>query len=105
MRLDLRHFLNRPAEHLQKYPVLLQAICKSTERGSPDVDFLVEAIAVIKNLQGVAQLWTFQSSMGRGTTGKWGWHDLVTPDARARFSPDEAKRQSYVPFELIGSVL
>ncbi|KAG6872317.1 hypothetical protein C0995_010920 [Termitomyces sp. Mi166 len=100
MRLDLRHFLNRPAEHLQKYPVLLQAICKSTERGSPDADFLIEAIAVIKNLQGVAQLRTFQSSMGRGVPGKWGWHDLVTPDVRPRLSPDEIKRQSII-FEFV----
>ncbi|KAG6830360.1 hypothetical protein H0H87_008366 [Tephrocybe sp. NHM501043] len=100
MRLDLRHFLNRPSEHLQKYPVLLQAICKVTARGSPDADFLVEAIAVIKNLQGVAQLRTFQSAMGRGTTGKWGWQDLVAPDARPRFSPDEVKRQSII-FEFV----
>ncbi|KAH0583069.1 hypothetical protein H2248_010954 [Termitomyces sp. 'cryptogamus'] len=100
MRLDLRHFLNRPAEHLQKYPVLLQAICKTTERSNPDLEFLVEAVAVIKNLQGAAQLWTFQSSMGRGVTGKWGWHDLVASDVRPRFSPDEVKRQSII-FEFV----
>ncbi|KAG6819070.1 hypothetical protein H0H93_015764 [Arthromyces matolae] len=100
LRLDLRHFLNRPSEHLQKYPVLLQAICKTTAKGSPDADFLVEATAVIKNLQGVAQLRMFQSAMGRGVTGKWGWHDLVAPDVRPRFSPDEAERQSLI-FEFV----
>ncbi|KAG6841118.1 hypothetical protein C0991_001687 [Blastosporella zonata] len=96
MRLDLRHFLNRPAEHLQKYPVLLQAICQATARRSPDSEFLVEAIAVIKNLQGVAQLRTFQSAMGRGVTGRWSWQDLVAPDVWPRFSPDEVKRQSII---------
>ncbi|KAG6812340.1 hypothetical protein H0H92_003329 [Tricholoma furcatifolium] len=100
MRLDLRHFLNRPSEHLQKYPVLLQAICKATARGSADADFLVEAIAVIKNLQSVAQLRTFQSAMGRGITGKWGWQDLVTPDVRARLTSDEVRRQSII-FEFV----
>ncbi|KAF8075178.1 CNH domain-containing protein [Lyophyllum atratum] len=102
MRLDLRHFLNRPSEHLQKYPVLLQAICKATARGSPDIDFLGEAIDAIKNLQGVAQLRTFQSAMGRGVTGKWGWQDLVSPEVRRTFSnnPDELKRQSLI-FEFV----
>ncbi|KAF5373356.1 hypothetical protein D9615_007361 [Tricholomella constricta] len=102
MRLDLRHFLNRPSEHLQKYPVLLQAICKATARGDPDEGFLKAAIDAVKSLQGVAQLRTFQSAMGKGTTGKWGWQDLVSPEIRRTYTSDEAKRQSLI-FELVKS--
>ncbi|KAF8972796.1 Dbl homology domain-containing protein [Flammula alnicola] len=79
-RLDLKHYLNRPAEHLQKYPVLLEAVYRETEESNPDGDYLQEAIAVIQNLQNVAQLRTFQSAMGKGSTGKWEWHDLVSPE-------------------------
>ncbi|RDB18445.1 Rho1 guanine nucleotide exchange factor 1 [Hypsizygus marmoreus] len=100
LRLDLKHFLNRPAEHLQKYPVLLEAIHHETAEGNPDADYLVEAIESIKKLQSVAQLRTFQSAMGRGAAGKWEWHDLVSPEIRAGLSKKEAKRQSIL-FELI----
>lgn len=96
MRLDLKHFLNRPSEHLQKYPVLLQAIFHETVDGNPDADFLMEAVEAIKNLQTVAQLRTFQSAMGRGAAGKWEWHDLVADDVRQRLSKDECKRQASV---------
>ncbi|CAG8681770.1 4916_t:CDS:2, partial [Acaulospora colombiana] len=41
--LDMKHFIYRPSEHLQKYPVLLEAIFKETAEGNPDADFLVEA--------------------------------------------------------------
>ncbi|KAJ7580194.1 Dbl-like domain-containing protein [Mycena floridula] len=99
-RLDLKHFLNRPSEHLQKYPVLLTAIHHETADGNPDGDFLVEAIEAIKNLQTVSQLRTFQSAMGRGTAGKWEWHDLVAADIQKGLTKDEAKRQSII-FELI----
>ena len=40
IRLDLKHLLNRPSEHLQKYPVLLQAIFRETAMGNPDADYL-----------------------------------------------------------------
>ncbi|KAJ6561073.1 signal transducer [Mycena vulgaris] len=100
MRLDLKHFLNRPAEHLQKYPVLLDAIYHETAEGNPDADYLMEAIGAIKNLQSVAQLRTFQSAMGRGTPGKWEWHDLVAPEVRKAMAKEEQKRQSII-FELI----
>ncbi|KAG5643359.1 hypothetical protein DXG03_001041 [Asterophora parasitica] len=100
LRLDLRHYLNRPSEHLQKYPVLLQAICKATPRGKPDEGFLKAAIEAIKDLQSVAQLRTFQSAMGRGATSKWEWKDLVSPDTRQTCSPDEIKRQSLI-FEFV----
>ncbi|OCH96297.1 Dbl domain-containing protein [Obba rivulosa] len=99
-RLDLKHFLNRPSEHLQKYPVLLEAICNETTEGNPDADFLREAIEAIKKLQTVAQLWTFQSSMGKGPAGKLEWHQLVSEEIRKGLPKKEAKRQSII-FELI----
>ncbi|EDR14514.1 uncharacterized protein LACBIDRAFT_305175 [Laccaria bicolor S238N-H82] len=99
-RLDLKHYLNRPAEHLQKYPVLLDAVYHETEVGNPDGDFLREAIAAIKNLHNVAQLRTFQSAMGKGVTGKWEWHDLLSSDTRKTFTKSESQRQSLI-FELI----
>ncbi|KAJ7594214.1 CNH domain-containing protein [Mycena floridula] len=99
-RLDLKHFLNRPSEHLQKYPVLLEAILHETADGNPDAGYLEEAIDAIQNLQTVAQLRTFQSAMGRGAAGKWEWHDLVPTDVRKGMSKEEAKRQSII-FELI----
>lgn len=100
--MDLKHFISRPAEHLQKYPLLLEAIFKETEDGSPDADFLLEAESAIRNLYTVAQLRTFQSAMGRGPTGKLEWHDLVPKDVRAGISKQESKRQSYVRVESQG---
>ncbi|KAG6332497.1 hypothetical protein ID866_6590 [Astraeus odoratus] len=67
-RLDVKHLLNRPSEHLQKYPLALDAIMKATTDGNPDAYYLAEAIQAIKSLQGVAQLRTFQSAMGKGPT-------------------------------------
>ncbi|KAF7317883.1 hypothetical protein MKEN_00876200 [Mycena kentingensis (nom. inval.)] len=99
-RMDLKHFLNRPSEHLQKYPVLLEAIYHETAVGNPDADYLLEAIGAIKNLQSVAQLRTFQTAMGKGTPGKWEWHDLVSADVRQEMRKEEAKRQAVI-FELI----
>lgn len=90
----LKHFLERPSEHLQKYPVLLEAVLHETTEGNPDGDFLTEAIEAIKNLQTVAQLQTFQSAMGRGTPGKWEWHDIVAPEIRQTMSKEECKRQA-----------
>ncbi|EAU90407.2 signal transducer [Coprinopsis cinerea okayama7 len=98
--LDLWHYLNRPTEHLQKYPVLLQAVYNETARDNPDGDFLLESISAIKNLQNVAQLRTFQSAMGKGTPGKWEWHDLLTPNMRKTFTKEESQRQSLI-FEVI----
>ena len=94
IRLDLKHFLNRPSEHLQKYPVLLEAIFHETVVGNPDADYLMEAIGAIKNLQTVAQLRTFQSAMGKGVTGKWEWPDLVPVEIRKSLTKTENKRQS-----------
>ncbi|KAI0714198.1 Dbl-like domain-containing protein [Cerioporus squamosus] len=99
-RLDLKHFLSRPSEHLQKYPVLLEAICNETTEGNPDIEFLKEAITAIKKLQTVAQLWTWQSAMGKGPTGKLEWHNLVPEEARQSLSKHEIKRQNII-FEVI----
>lgn len=83
-------------EHLQKYPVLLDAIFHETTIGNPDADFLLKSIEAIKNLHSSAQLRTFQSAMGKGPTGKWEWHDLVSEDLRKSMTKEEAKRQAYV---------
>ncbi|KAF9466185.1 CNH domain-containing protein [Collybia nuda] len=99
IRLDLRHYLNRPSEHLQKYPVLLQAILNETAKGNPDAGYLAEAIKAIKNLQTVVQLKTFQTAMGKGLTSKWEWADLVPQNLR-EFTSDEKHRQAVI-FELI----
>jgi len=93
-KMDLKHWLNRPSEHLQKYPVVFEAIRTETAEGNPDVDFLKEAIEAMRNLQGIAQLRTFQTAMGKGPTGKFEWHSLVPEDVRSGISKQEAKRQA-----------
>lgn len=92
--MDLKHWLNRPSEHLQKYPVVFEAIRTETAEGNPDVDFLAEAIEAMKNLQGVAQLKTFQMAMCRGPTEKYEWYDLVPEDVRNGIPKQVAKRQA-----------
>ncbi|KDQ19102.1 hypothetical protein BOTBODRAFT_103593 [Botryobasidium botryosum FD-172 SS1] len=99
-RLDLKSFISRPAEHLQRYPVLLEAIQKETAEGNPDADFLGEAIQAIRRLSTVAQLMTFQTAMLRGPTAKYEWEDLVPEDVRSGMSKKETKRQ-HIIFELI----
>ena len=73
--------------------MLLDAICNETTEGNPDIEFLREAIDAIKKLQTVAQLWTWQSAMGRGPTGKLEWHNLVSEEVRQTLSKTEIKRQ------------
>lgn len=92
--MDLKSFLTRPSEHLQKYPVLLEAIFNETAEGNPDADFLLEAIQAIRKLQTVSQLRTFQAAMGKGQLGKSEWYDLVPEEVRSTISKQEAKRQS-----------
>ena len=94
MRIDLEHFLGRPLEHLQEYPVTLEAIRANTAVGNPDADYLAEAIVAINNLQSVARLRTFQSAMGSGAAGGWKWHDLVSPEIKQSLSIQEAERQA-----------
>jgi RHO1 GDP-GTP exchange protein 1/2 len=81
-------------EHLQKYPVMLEAIMRETVEGNPDRDYLNEAIHALRNLQTSSQLLTFQSSMGKGAAGKLQWYDLVAEDIRSSIPKAEAKRQS-----------
>ena len=92
--MDLKHFLTRPSEHLQKYPVLLEAIYKETSEGNPDAEFLLAATQAIRNLQTVSQLRTFQAAMCKGPTNKYEWYDLVPEEIRSTISKQEAKRQS-----------
>ena len=93
-KMDLKHWLNRPSEHLHKYPVVFEAIRTETAEGNPDVDFLKEAVEAMRNLQGIAQLRTFQTAMGKGPTGKFEWHNLVPEDVRNGIAKQEAKRQA-----------
>jgi hypothetical protein len=92
--MDLKHFITRPSEHLQKYPILLDAILQETAKGNPDADYLAEAIQAIRNLSNVAHLLTFQSAMCRGPTAKLDWSDLVSREVFTSFSKTEAKRQA-----------
>ncbi|KAH9479317.1 Rho1 guanine nucleotide exchange factor 1 [Psilocybe cubensis] len=98
-RLFLEASTLRP-EHLQKYPVLLEAVLHETVAENSDGEFLVEAIEAIKNLQSISQLRTFQAAMGKGTPGKWEWHDIVSTEIREHLSKKEQKRQAII-FELI----
>ena len=93
-RLDLKTFLNRPTEHLQKYPTVLEAIFNETVDGNPDADFLLEAIHAIKQLQTDAQLRTFQAAMCKGPTGKFEWFDLTPEEVREGMTKQEQKRQA-----------
>lgn len=92
--MDLKHWLNRPSEHLQKYPVVFDAIRTETAEENPDGEFLKEAIEAMKNLQGIAQLKSFQMAMGKGPTGKFEWHSLVPEDVRSGIPKQVAKRQA-----------
>ncbi|KZP01565.1 Dbl-like domain-containing protein [Calocera viscosa TUFC12733] len=99
-RMDLKFFISRPSEHLQRYPVVLQALLQETLVGSPDGDYLFEALQAIRRLHSVAQLMTFQSAMLRGPTSKLEWHDLLPEGALQDIERHEVKRQSQI-FELI----
>ncbi|KXN90684.1 Rho1 guanine nucleotide exchange factor 1 [Leucoagaricus sp. SymC.cos] len=101
-RLDLKHFLSRPVEHLQKYRVLLEAIYKETDRSNADGEFLTEAVKALNKLQTLSQVHAFQETVMRGSGRRWEWSDLVTPSERQYFSREEAKRQSII-FELIAT--
>ncbi|KAF9038576.1 CNH domain-containing protein [Panaeolus papilionaceus] len=98
--LELKAFLERPGDHLRSYPQSLEEVLKNTEPGNGDGEFVRQAIDAIRNLQSIAQLRTFQAAMGKGTPGKWEWHDLVAPEVRAKMTKKQAKRQAVI-FELI----
>ena len=91
-RLDLKHFLNRPSDYPQKHPAMLEAICETTE-GISDIEFLQEAIEAIKNLQTVAQSYTFQSAINKGPSRKLECYSLVAGEVLKAMPKKEAKRQ------------
>lgn len=92
--VDLTHWLNRPSEHLHQYTTMFEALRTETAEESPDIDLLKEAVYAMKNLQSIAQLRTLQTGMGKGPTGMFEWHNLVTKDVRNRIGKQEAKRQA-----------
>ncbi|KAG6855359.1 hypothetical protein H0H87_004393 [Tephrocybe sp. NHM501043] len=71
LRFDLKHFLNRPSEHIQKLPGSLEAILRLTDPENGDYDALEMSLKAVRSLQTAIQLATFQASMGRGAPGKW----------------------------------
>lgn len=93
-KMDLIHWLNRPSEHLNTYPVVFEAILEETPAEDPDVDFLKEAVGAMRNLQ----LKTFQTAMGKGPMSRFEWHDLVPGYVRSRIPKQVAKRQAWVSF-------
>ena len=88
--MDLKHWLNRPLEHLNIYPVFFEAIPEEAAAGGSDVNFLKEAVEAMRNLQ----LKTYQAAMGKGPTGSFEWHDLVPRDVRSGIPKQVAKRQA-----------
>lgn len=74
--------------------MLFEAIQKETAEGDPDIEVLAEAVAILNKLEGVSQLWAFQTAMGKGPTGKFDWFDLVPEDVRAGIPKKAAKRQA-----------
>lgn len=103
--LDLRRLISRPSEHLQRYPVLLDAIRNETTEGNPDAEYLLEASEAVRKLSTMAQVRAFQVSMLKGPAGEQEWYHLVTPDVRERLSNQEVKRQLYVRFSgALGSI-
>jgi hypothetical protein len=91
--MELKVFLNRPSEHLQRYENVLEAIAKETAEGNPDMDYLIEAVQAFRSLQAGCVLETFQHAMCRGPTSKLEWHNLLSEDGRAGIEKSEQKRQ------------
>ena len=87
--MELKVFLNRPSEHLQRYENVLEAIAKEAAEGNPDVDYLNEVVQTFRSLQAACVLETFQHAMCRGLE----WHNLMSEEIRAGISKSEQKRQ------------
>ncbi|KAH8833200.1 CNH domain-containing protein [Flagelloscypha sp. PMI_526] len=117
VRIDLLHYLNRPLEHLSRYPFMLQAVLSSTAEGNPDEEFLVEAIAAFKTIEEVARLRQWQRGYPKKQAHEEGgsgprtsregrpeiqsWVDLLDKDRDLMgVSDSEKKRQAQI-FELI----
>ena len=93
-KMDLKHWLNRPLDHMHKYPAIFEYLRSVTAGGNPDVKILKEAVEVMRVLQGVARLKAFQMAMGEGLTVKSEWHDFVPEDVRSEIPNHVAKRQA-----------
>ena len=65
-----------------------------TAEGNPNIDFLKEVVEAMKNLQGVAQLKTFQTAVGKGPTGKFEWRNLVPEHVRKEIPKQVMKCQA-----------
>lgn len=87
------HWLNRPSEQLDKYPIILEYLQSVTAAGDADVNFLEEAIEAMRDIQGAAQLKAFQKAMGKGLMGKLEWYNLVPEDMRRGIPKQVARRQ------------
>jgi hypothetical protein len=85
-----QHFA--PAEHLQKYSVLLGLVLRETADGNLNGDCLTGAMHALQNLQTSTQLSTFQASMDRGPPGNLQWFHLVLKHLHRNFPKAEAKR-------------
>lgn len=94
--MDLKHWLNRPLEHLHKYPLVFEALRIKTAEENPDVNFLREAADMMRNIQSVAQLKAFQTAAGKGPMRKLEWHNFVPEDIRNGIPMQVAKRQAWV---------
>jgi RHO1 GDP-GTP exchange protein 1/2 len=94
--LDLEHFLNRPSDHLAKYPILFEALIRETPGENTDATILINAVHSVNSIFTLALLLGFQKAMGSGASGKMEWHDLVSAEARGTIPKHEAKKQKYV---------
>lgn len=94
--MDLNHWLNRPPVHLYTYTFLFEAIRTETAEGNPDVGLLKDAVAALRNLQGIdiAELRTLQTDMGDGPTERLRWDDMVSEDVRSGLGEREEIRQA-----------
>ena len=91
---DLKHWLNRPLEHLRIYLDFFEKIRLATAEGDPDIDSLKGAIKTVIHLLSVPKLKAFQQAMGKGPTGKYEWRSLVPEDAGSGIPKQVAKRQA-----------
>lgn len=93
-KVDLKHWLNRPSEHLYQYCVDFEAIRLETVEGNPDINFLKEAVVATRDLQSIARLKRFQTAMGDGPMRRFDWHSLVPEDVRNGIPTQLAKHQA-----------
>ena len=90
--MDIKHWLNRPSEHLNIYLIVFWAVPEETAVGDHDAEILREAAEVLRNLQ----LKTSQAAMSKGPTGRFEWHDLVSEDVRGGIPKQVVRHQAWV---------